>query len=139
EVHDPDPEVFAGPAGEAEALVAQRGQRDAHRGRRSDAAFLRDRNRDRIGHGLLARSGNGPRYVGAAPRARRWFTLSDGLPAGVRMEARAVRALELGHDPQPLLLPAAVDGGDRAAAMGREARAEDDARVAQVRVGDDSL
>src|SRR6476620_8857337 len=68
------------------------------------------------------------------------ITLSlDRAPARVRLEALAVRGLEVAHRLQPRVLAALADGGDGTAAMRREARSENHARVAKVRIRDDAL
>src|SRR6185437_11063000 len=85
---------------------------------------------------------DGPPYFGRPAAAREQFTSrrtrirSDRWPARIGMETRAVGALELRHDAQPLALPPLADRGDGAAAMGREAGSEDDAGIAEVRIGD---
>src|ERR1700686_3844249 len=64
---------------------------------------------------------------------------SDLIPSRIRLEAQPVLRLELRHDPQPFLLAALANGLDRPAAMRREARPEDHARVAEVGIRDDLL
>src|SRR5579862_2796781 len=61
----------------------------------------------------------------------------DRIPTGVRFEPQPVLLLQFLHEPQPFLLAARADRGDGTTAMGGEAGAEDDARVAEIRVRDD--
>src|SRR5512140_2707574 len=72
-------------------------------------------------------------------RSRTIPTTLDGGPARVRLEALAVLRLHRRHYAEPRRLAALPDGIDRAAAMGREAGAEDDAGIAEVGIGDDAF